>query len=264
MPVIDSHTHLYHEPDMAVEADLASHDVERIARSYTERMDEGPADHAIAIVMDEDFLYDEVSVSSLLSVQDDSAIFSLVYLIDPLRDDAYELVERVSETGGVGVKFHPYIQSLTRDTFAQVKRTAEVVDKNDLLTIIDCSYGSELLYQTNGVELGHELARHVDSPILLAHGGGPRILDAVSSAEAIPNVYLDTSFSLQFWEGSSVIQDYKFAASRLGGERLLWGSDDPFVGQLPSFERATEFATDHIESQEDYFGNTISELIGVV
>lgn len=261
MRVIDVHTHLYHQPDMDLEADLASYDVESIAQDYVERMERGPADHAVAIVMDEDFLTDEKAVSSLLSVQDDTEIFSLVYLIDPLRGDAQELVERAAETGAVGVKFHPYMQSLTRDTFPEVEEVGKVIDEKDLLTIVDCSYGSELLYETNGVELGHELGRNIDSPVLLAHGGGPRILDAFSSVDAIPNVYLDTSFSLSFWEGSTLIQDYGFAASNLGGEQVLWGTDDPVVDQKRSFDRAKKFAENYIEDEENYFGGTAEELI---
>jgi predicted TIM-barrel fold metal-dependent hydrolase len=246
---------------MDVESELASYDVESIARNYVERMKGGPADHAVAIVMDEDFLTNDDAVSSLLSVRDDTDTFSLVYLIDPLRDDAQELVERVAETGAIGVKFHPYMQSLTRDKFPEVKKVGKVIDEKDLLTIVDCSYGSELLYETNGVELGHELGRNIDSPVLLAHGGGPRILDAFSSVDAIPNVYTDTSFSLSFWDGSTLIQDYGFAASKLGGEQVLWGTDDPVVDQKQSFERAKIFAENYIEDEKNYFGGTAEELI---
>ena len=262
MTVVDIHTHLYHKPDLSVEASLSSHDVESIASSYVERIQSGPADHAVAIIMDEEFLADEGARSDLLTVRDNSDIFSLAFLIDPLANDAPEYVDQVTEAGGVAIKLHPYIQELTPETYPSVARTMRTVEEHDLITIIDCSYGGEHMNRANGVHLGHRLAQVVDSPILLAHGGGPRILDAVSSADAFSNVYLDTSFSLQYWDQSSVIADYAFGYRKLGADRWMWGSDRPYVEQSTSFNRASEFLDEHgLSNKEQFFGKTATNLL---
>jgi predicted TIM-barrel fold metal-dependent hydrolase len=262
MDVVDIHTHLYAKPDSSVEASLSTADVESIARSYVERIQTGPADHAVAIIMDDEFLYDGGARSDLLTVRDDSNLFSLAFLVDPLADDAPEYVDRVAEAGGVAVKLHPYIQKLTPETYPSVARTMRAVEEHDLITIIDCSYGGEHMNRANGVHLGHRLAQVVDSPILLAHGGGPRILDAVSSADAFSNVYLDTSFSLQYWDQSSLITDYAFGYRKLGADRWLWGSDRPYVDQSTSFDRALEFLDNHnLPDRDQYFSGTATDLL---
>lgn len=69
----------------------------------------------------------------------------------------------------------------------------------------------------------------VDSPVILAHEGEPRILDAVASADVLSNVYLDASFSLMYLEGSSLIKDYAFGYQKLGADRWLWRSDREYV-----------------------------------
>jgi predicted TIM-barrel fold metal-dependent hydrolase len=262
MPIVDVHTHLYHKPDLTVEASLSTYDVESIATSYVERIHSGPADHAVAIIMDDEFLRDSNAISDLLTVHDDSDIFSLAFLLDPVVEDASEYVDLIVEAGGVAVKLHPYIQELTPETYPSVARTMRVVEEHNLLTIIDCSYGGEHMYRANGVHLGHKLAQVVDSPILLAHGGGPRILDAVSSADAFSNVYLDTSLSLQYWDQSSIILDYAFGYKKLGADRWLWGSDRPYVDQSESFTRASKFIKNHrLPDKNKFFGETALNLI---
>jgi predicted TIM-barrel fold metal-dependent hydrolase len=118
------------------------------------------------------------------------------------------------------------------------------------------------MYRANGVHLGHEMAQLVDSPVILTHGGGPRILDAVASADVLSNVYLDASFSLMYWEGSSLIKDYAFGYRKLGADRWLWGSDRPYVKQLNSFKRASNFLEIHkLTNRDQFFGGTATDLI---
>jgi predicted TIM-barrel fold metal-dependent hydrolase len=262
MRIVDIHTHLYHEPDLNIEASLSNYDIESIATRYVERIRSGPANYAVAIIMDDEFLRDPEATSDLLSVYNDSDIFSLAFLLDPVADSAPEYVDRIAEAGGIAVKLHPYIQELTPETYPSVARTMRAVEERDLITIIDCSYGGQHMNRANGVHLGHKLAQVVNSPILLAHGGGPRIIDAVASADTFPNVYLDTSFSLGYWDQSSVIDDYAFGYRKLGADRWLWGSDRPYVEQSKSFERASDFLDEYkLTDRNMFFGKTAMDLI---
>lgn len=262
MTIVDIHTHLYHELDLDVEASLSTYDVESITNSYVKRIKSGPADRAVAIVMDDEFLRNPDPRAELLDIRDNSDVFSLAFLVDPLADDAPEYVDLVAEAGAVAVKIHPYIQELTPETYPSVARTIRAVERHDLVTIIDCSYGGEEMNRANGVHLGHKIAQIVDSPILLAHGGGPRIFDAVATADAFSSVYLDTSFSLTYWDGSSLIDDYAFGYRKLGADRWLWGSDMPYVSQSASFTRASTFHDEYgLTDADKYFGGTAMDLI---
>lgn len=263
MQIVDIHTHLYPEPDMDAESSLSNRRVDEIARDYARRIEASPVDHAVAIVMDGEFLQNDEAVTSLCSVRDETGVFSLVFLIDPTRDDAAELVELAADADAVGVKFHPYLHRLGPDTYPDIERLGSAIENSGLLTIVDCSYGSEYHYEANGVELGHELARVVDSPVLLTHGGGPRVLDAFAATEAMANVYVDTSFSLKYWEGSTVIQDYGFVAGEIDDDRFLWGSDHPYVDQRESLKCARSFADSHVTNKAAYFGTAAMELLNL-
>jgi predicted TIM-barrel fold metal-dependent hydrolase len=264
MTVVDVHTHLYSEPNLDVETTLSSRDVEAITREYVERIRGGPADHAVAIVMDPAFLDDEAATKDLLTVRDETDVFSTAFLVDPLADGAPEYVSKVADAGAVAIKIHPYIQELTPDTYLRVAETLRVAEREDLVTIVDCSYGGAEMTRANGVHLAHEIGQTLSSPVLLAHGGGPRILDAVASADSFSNLYLDTSFSLSYWEQSSVIDDYAFGYGKLGPDRWLWGSDDPYVAQGQAFERANEFLSEYdLGGRDRYFGGTAADVFSL-
>src|SRR5262249_6698673 len=68
--------------------------------------------------------------------------------------------------------------------------------------------------------------------IVLAHACAPHVLGAYTVAKANPNVYLDVSFSLTYYAGSSVEMDIGFISDKLD-RFVLYGSDFP---QYPADE----------------------------
>ena len=264
MKCIDGHTHLTKEPDLDIETNLTDYDLGSIARGYAERIAEDDVDHAVAIPLDNDLLRDQESLNALFDVRDDSGNFSLVFLIDPLADDASALVEKIDDIGSLGVKFHPYVQRIgTPDHLPEIRSVMETVESRDLLTIIDCSYGGEHMYEVNGVKLGHTLAKTVDSPIVLAHGGGAKIHEAFLTADIFSNIYLDTSFSLPYWSGSSVEDDFAFAMEQMEMERWVWGSDRPFASHDQSLQVVRELLAEHglTEYESALFYETMNDLL---
>lgn len=252
--IVDVHTHLYAEPDYSVESNLADFDVAEIAADYVNRLETSPVDHAIAIVMDESLVLDEDALSELVAARDASGLFSLVFLVDPFAADAEARIERAAEAGAVGIKLHPYQQNMgDADDFPRVAKVLRTAERHDLVTIIDAAYGETQMYNYNGVRLGHSMAKVVDSPILLAHGGAVKVLDAFSTAVTFDNVYLDTSFSIPYWEGSSVVQDYVFAMEKMSMDKWMWGTDIPYMGLEESLEAAQSLLvenelTDHADA----------------
>jgi predicted TIM-barrel fold metal-dependent hydrolase len=100
--------------------------------------------------------------------------------------------------------------------------------------------------------------------IILAHSGGSRILDALLVAKANSNVYLDLSYSLLYYQGSSVLGDFLFAVKKIGAQRVIYGSDYPEVGIVESFEKVGEILDGlFIHEREWVFGKTISSLLNL-
>jgi len=81
-------------------------------------------------------------------------------------------------------------------------------------------------------------------------------LEAYLLADACPNVYLETSFTLPYYLGSSVEQDLAFAYKKID-ERVIYGSDFPYVGLDKSENIFEEFVQKwgFTDSQIDGFLN---------
>lgn len=243
---IDGHTHITPTADLSIETNLASRDIGDLTKRYADRIREADVEHAVVIPLDVDILRDEGVLRTMLDVRDSAGFFSIVFLVDPLADDAFEQIERVDESGGVGVKLHPYVQKIGREEhFPRIREVLEEVDARDLLTIIDCSYGAEHMYEVNGVRLGHAMGETISSPIILAHGGGAKIHEAFLTAETFENVFLDTSFSIPYWSGSSVADDFAFSMEKMKMDRWVWGTDRPFASQHESVEATERLLSKH-------------------
>ena len=265
MQIIDIHTHLYDKPDLDVQFNLGSYDIRPIAEEYVDRLGRLGVDYALAIVNDDDFLKMPGRIEVLNEIRDSSERFSTAFLIDPTREDAIDLVEIAADSGGAAIKFHPYLNDLTRGTYARAIEVVTAAEKQGLFIIVDCSYGGKKFYDVNGVELSHTIAGKVNSPVLLAHGGGARVLEAFAAAESYDNVYLDTSFSIPYWSGSSVPDDFVFAMERMEMERWLWGSDMPMMGVEQSRDAVESLLRDRnlVKYQKKLFFENAKNLMDI-
>lgn len=79
-------------------------------------------------------------------------------------------------------------------------------------------------------ELFHALGlRFPNTRFVVAHAGGTRALSLAEAVSALPNVFLDLSYTLARYRGFSLVSDLQLLAQRFE-KRLLWGSDFPEVG----------------------------------
>ena len=64
------------------------------------------------------------------------------------------------------------------------------------------------------------------------------------------DIFLDLSFSLKFWWGSSVIKDYAFVLKKLEFKRCFYGSDYPYVDFDESIRVFLKFAEKYVFSED--------------
>jgi len=64
---------------------------------------------------------------------------------------------------------------------------------------------------------------------VLLHSGGSWILQAAEAIRDCPNAYLDLSFTLHRYQGTSIVGDLRYLVSTFD-RRLIFGSDFPEVG----------------------------------
>lgn len=162
-------------------------------------------------------------------------------LLELHQERGREQVSRLKQLGFAGVVIHPYLQKI--QTEEQIKTAIGLcteASRQGLLILICTAYGSELLFDIQPLRIAQRIVQVVATPVILVHGGGAKVVDALLLAAAFPHVMLDMSFSLNYWKGSSVEQDFAFAIQKLGSERWLFASDAPFVSQAQA-------VSDHID-----------------
>ena len=62
---------------------------------------------------------------------------------------------------------------------------------------------------------------------IFAHMGGLRVLDFMLVAKRLPNVYMDLSYTLLYFRGSSVTKDLLYSVKSMRGNKIFYGSDYP-------------------------------------
>lgn len=125
----------------------------------------------------------------------------------------------------LGIKLHPRLSNITLDKFESIASIIENIKFNFI--IIDCFYyGSNLETHTN-LELSIFIAKYFkETKIILAHGGGHKVLEYMLYTRDMKNIYYDFSFTVVYLKDSSAwIDIIKFF--RFNENRILFGTDYP-------------------------------------
>lgn len=190
---------------------------------------------------------------------------SITTLVDFRRADLLEYIETAAACGIDGIKFHSYVQKITPADFDDVARAGIYAQEKELFICIDTSFGTARMFDYDNIKLAAALSGFVDrSPIVLLHSGGLNILKALLLAEDKSNVYLETSFTLPYYQGSSVERDLAFAYKKIGAHRVAYASDYPYVSQEESLQCARTFMETNGFSElemDDIFVHTAARII---
>jgi predicted TIM-barrel fold metal-dependent hydrolase len=231
MRVIDMHLNPVEGADHAAVTSVTGSAVRRACDHYAPLLGAHDVRRAVMVIL---------SDAAVDDLEPPSPLFAYAVAVDFRRPDAIERLERARHAGAAALKFHPYLQRITgadHDRAAALSRHAEGLG---MFVMVCGSYGTRALERHDGVRLAARLADEVACPIVLSHGGGRQVLDAMLVAADAPQLLLETSFSVQYYEGSSVETDFAFAMRKLGASRWLYGSDAPFVAldRAPAQTRA--------------------------
>jgi len=167
-------------------------------------------------------------------------------LLDFRRPFLEQALLRLKTFGVQGVKFHSYVQKIGNSDIRRAVEAAEIAAAHGFYICIDASYGTTWMYDFDNMLLAANIVRAVkDVPVVILHSGGARRWDAMLLALDAPNVYLETSFTLNYFEGSSVESDLAFIYRKIGLDRILYASDFPYVSLDDSFRCIERFLERH-------------------
>lgn len=188
-------------------------------------------------------------------------------VMPPLDDDAGPgFVREAADIGVKGVVFHPYLQDIGPGKIPVMVDLARRASDAGLLVGVCTAYGGRKIFDIDPLKAAVAVAEAVTTPVFFNHAGGARILDALLIADAFPQVYLETSFSLSYWTGSSIESDMAFAMRKLGRGRWVFGSDAPFVDQQRAIHDHLAFFDRHgftAAERDEVMGGTMAQLLGL-
>jgi predicted TIM-barrel fold metal-dependent hydrolase len=163
-------------------------------------------------------------------------------LLDFRRDCVDAALDYLVECRVDGIKFHSYVQKIVESDFSFVLTAAKAAAKRGFFICIDASYGTTRLYDHDNLRLAALLIREIHNvPIIILHSGGARCWDAMLLALDRPNVFLETSFTLPYYLGSSIESDLSFIYRKIGVDKVLYASDFPYVSLEESVECIGQF-----------------------
>ena len=253
MQINDLHIHLYPSPSMEQEMSISSQMLEPVFANLSNRISGAGIENSMAIVLDTNALRNETSIEFFdeKKRQGKYANISLAICLDFRAKDSLKLVELAWDLDFRCLKFLPYEQKIGTVDYDQVAGLARRADELGLFIMVCCAFGTRQLYDYNGVRLAACLSEQVKCPVIMAHGGGARVLDAFCATLDAPNLYLDLSFSLPLYIESSVEDDFAFAMKKLGSQRWAFGSDAPFVELRESVSVTLDFLERYRFPDED-------------
>ena len=238
MKIIDANIHLPKEPNDINEFDFNTFDVRDSIKSLDVNLKKNLVLGGCVSILDTNFIkHQDAQIISSLNQRN----FKSVLMIDPRKNDWKKNIEKAKEIGFVGIKFHSYSQQLHQELYKKITKICQFASRQEMIISICCSYGTKDLYKYNGVRLISELLNHIDTPILALHAGGKKILDLMLIAEQSKNVFIDLSFSLFYYVGSTIENDIAFSIKKIGSDRWLYGSDHPYVDMADSKKSAINF-----------------------
>ena len=267
MRVIDFFVHPIRTPDESALFHIASERPEGLLDLISSELNEKAISGALIPSFDSKIL-DSMAWLTAVKLHSDTKRFAFALLPDmeDLRSGRFrDRIDFAAAAGFCAIVFHPYLQKILPEDLSLMQELARQAESSGMFVIICSAYGSTKMFKHYSLPLAAGLAEEINCPIVLAHCGGAKIVEAYLVAEAYANIYLETSFTLPYWLGSSIEIDIAFAIRKLGPVRWLFGSDAPFCTLNDALAAHHKFFDTHgfIDSQvEQIMSGTARTILG--
>ena len=150
--------------------------------------------------------------------------------VHPMMENSEEWLEKIKESGFLGVKIHPDYQGTFFDdpSYIRILKKAKALG---LVTVthagFDCAFvGQEIKCTPHRVLRALDMLGGYDK-LVLAHLGGNELFDSVYNELAGESVYFDTSYVLPFLSRTQIEK----MIARHGEDKILFASDSPWQNQ---------------------------------
>lgn len=227
--IIDAHLHLDDKFDGTAQG--AAHELDR------QLADAGVAR---AIVLQLEFQsWSAEDVSKAISMYPRLRSFINVH---PNRGEPIRLLrEGIDKLGYIGLKLHPRLQEFEVDDERTVRLVQAAGEMNVPVLIDAFPDGTHLMQGFSPLKYAWLAKQCPNTRIIWAHMGGHYVLDFMMLAKRLPNVYFDFSYSLLYYQTSSIPVDMVYAMRSMKFDRIFYGSDYPNRPIAASLDLSRQF-----------------------
>jgi len=133
-------------------------------------------------------------------------------------------IKKIIDLGTVGIKLHPRIDEFNLNNKI-IKKLVDHISTKELAIVI-CSFwdGSWNKYKLYPEQFADLADKFPEQTFIWAHAGGHKILDFMFMARRRKNIYLDSSFTQNYFYGGTVKADLEYSISSLS-DRFIFGTD---------------------------------------
>jgi predicted TIM-barrel fold metal-dependent hydrolase len=148
--------------------------------------------------------------------------------VDPSAKDANDQLSRgVEALGYIGLKLHPRLQAFSPDD-PEVVALVRHAGRLGVPVLIDAfADGTALMTGFDPLKFARLASLAPETRIIWAHMGGQFVINMMMLAKRLPNVYMDCSYSLLYFRGSSIPRDMAYAMGSMRYDKVFYGSDYP-------------------------------------
>ena len=186
--------------------------------------------------------------------------------VHPKKTDAEKLMRNaVEKLGYIGLKLHPRLQEFAVDDEATIRLVQKAGEMKIPVLIDAFPDGTHLMQGFVATRYATLARRCPDTKMIWAHMGGHHVIDFMMLAKRLPNVYFDCSYSLLYYQTSSIPQDMVYAMRSMKFSRIFYGSDYPDRPIGPSLEMSVKFLKSQGLSDEEFsrlMGGNAREFFG--
>ena len=139
----------------------------------------------------------------------------------------HHLRHGVEKLGYIGLKLHPRLQEF-EVTDERTVRLVKFAGEMGVPVLIDAfPDGTHLMQGFSAINYALLAKQCPNTRIIWAHMGGHHVIDFMMLAKRLPNVYFDFSYSLLYYQKSSIPNKMVFAMRSMKFDRIFYGSDYP-------------------------------------
>jgi len=259
--IVDALTHIHENPaSFGGQYDLSP-------EYLVENIDQSPVDRAIVTAIEGDNNYCTPTSYVIECCKKYPEHLIGFASVNPVQNPnaVADLESYVRNDGMKGLKLHPRHQQLSADDpriFPVVEKAAELGIPVAICSSLwkNAPLRDQMPYNVD------VLAKQVpEANIIMMHGGGFHFMDAFVVAVANDNVFLETSISLKYFQGTPFEEQYLFTLKKIGASRIIYGSDHPEDPVSECYARSRTILEkagfDEMECAQ-IFGQNILRLIG--